>query len=69
MKEIIRKISDKCSTVKFLQIMVKNSEQFINKVGRLLGNNTAAEFLQENNISDNSLVFLAYGNKKESVSR
>ncbi|XP_057672211.1 aspartate--tRNA ligase, mitochondrial [Diorhabda carinulata] len=67
-KETMENISKKFNNAKLMFDMVKNKEETINKLGKLLSKEIANEFFYVNNIQEESILFLAFGNKQEVLS-
>lgn len=67
-KEGMQNISKKFNNAKFILNIIKNKEEWINKFEKLLTKEVATEFLKVNNIPEESTVFLAFGNKQETLS-
>ncbi|XP_050518649.1 aspartate--tRNA ligase, mitochondrial [Diabrotica virgifera virgifera] len=66
-KELTQNIANKFHQVKFIQNVIKNKQDWINKVGRLLSNSKAQELLEKGGIFEKSVLFLAYGDKNETL--
>lgn len=67
-KDLMIELASKYPEVKFVQSKISTAKEWINKISKLLGNDVATKFVEENKIQDDSVLFLAYGNKHEVVS-
>ncbi|CAG9860263.1 unnamed protein product [Phyllotreta striolata] len=67
-KELIQSVTEKNNNAKIVTGAIKSREEFVSKFEKLLGVNVANEFVEKNDISPNSLLFLAFGSKKHALS-
>ncbi|EFA03147.2 aspartate--tRNA ligase, mitochondrial [Tribolium castaneum] len=65
-KENLEKISKQFPLVKFVQTKVATPGELAPKLGKLLGDNVAAKLA--NHVSDDCVLFLGFGNKKQTQS-
>ncbi|XP_018577439.1 aspartate--tRNA ligase, mitochondrial isoform X2 [Anoplophora glabripennis] len=67
-KSLMSDVANKFPRVKFVQSKINTTKEWIHKISKLLGSDIAIKFTEENKIQDESVLFLAYGNKNEVLS-
>ncbi|CAH1970648.1 unnamed protein product [Acanthoscelides obtectus] len=64
-KETVTSLSKNYPKAKLVQSKVASTKEWTNKISKLLTHQVAAEFVIESKMQDESVLFLAYGDKKE----
>nr|CAI5866150.1 unnamed protein product [Callosobruchus analis] len=64
-KELITNLSKSYSKAKLVQSNISSTREWTNKISKLLTSQVAAEFVIETKMQDDSVLFLAYGDKKQ----
>ncbi|KAJ8960723.1 hypothetical protein NQ318_020015 [Aromia moschata] len=67
-KDVMSDVASKYPKVKFVQTKVSTPKGWANKVSKLLSGEVATKFVEEHELADDSVLFLAYGNKNEVLS-
>lgn len=71
-KSLKQEINEKAASfklVKLVQSKVPTVKEWVNKVGKLISSQIANDIAEEFKLSDESVVFLAYGDKNETVKK
>lgn len=68
MKENFEKISKQFPLVKLVQTKLPTPGDLVNKVGKLLSESVAKKLTSQLSLTDDCVLFLAFGNKKQTVS-
>lgn len=68
MKELMSRVTMKYKKAKLVQSKVTSGAAWIEKISKLLTTPVAEKFIADRVVEENSLLFLAYGDKKQVVS-
>ncbi|KAJ8920920.1 hypothetical protein NQ315_015713 [Exocentrus adspersus] len=67
-KELMTGLANKHPKAKFVQSKINTAKEWTSKISKLLGSHVASKFVEENKIQDESVLFLAYGDKRDVLS-
>ncbi|XP_023016395.2 aspartyl-tRNA synthetase, mitochondrial isoform X1 [Leptinotarsa decemlineata] len=67
-KDSLQTSGNKYERAKLIQSKIVSTSEWLNKIGKLLTTQLASRFVEEYKIQDESVLFLAYGNKDEVLS-
>jgi hypothetical protein len=68
LKESFTELSKQYPLAKLVQSKVATPKEFASKIGKLVGESVATKLCGQVDLGDDSVVFLAYGDKRHAVS-
>lgn len=67
-KDLMMNLAKQYPKAKLVQSKVTTCKDWINKLGKLLTTQAATQFVEENKVQEESVIFMAYGDSEEVVS-